>query len=149
MTTVRANGIDLYYEIHGSGEPAVLIQGLGANITGWDLQLEPLSRQYQLIAFDNRGAGRSEKPDEAYSIHQMADDTAAPTEELGIQTAPRLGISTCGTISQVLCPRHSARGGGRRLGPGPKKPSSRRTGSVTPKSSWRRRGWSIGAGPTR
>ncbi len=50
MATVSANGIDLYYEVHGSGEPAVLIQGLGANITGWDSQLEPLSKQYKLIA---------------------------------------------------------------------------------------------------
>ena len=109
MTTVRANGIDLYYEIHGSGEPAVLIQGLGANITGWDLQLEPLSRQYQLIAFDNRGAGRSEKPDEAYSIHQMADDTAALMEELGIQTAHVFGMSMGGMIAQEMYHRHRAR----------------------------------------
>ena len=109
MATVNANGIDLYYEVHGSGEPAVLIQGLGANITGWDRQLEPLSKQYKLIAFDNRGAGRSEKPDDAYSIHQMADDTAALMDELGIKTANVFGMSMGGMVAQDMYHRHRAR----------------------------------------
>jgi len=109
MATVRANGIELYYELHGTGEPAVLIQGLGANVTGWDAQLEPLSRQYQLIAFDNRGAGRSEKPDEPYSIHQMADDTAALMDELGIPTAHVFGMSMGGMVAQQMYHRHRAR----------------------------------------
>ena len=109
MTTVRANGIDLYYELHGTGEPVVLIQGLGANVTGWDSQLEPLARDYQLIAFDNRGAGRSEKPAEAYSIHQMADDTVALMDELGIPTAHVFGMSMGGMIAQDMYHRHRAR----------------------------------------
>jgi pimeloyl-ACP methyl ester carboxylesterase len=109
MATVRANGIELYYEVHGTGEPAVLIQGLGANVTGWDSQLEPLSRHYQLIAFDNRGAGRSEKPDEAYSIHQMADDTAALMDELGVPAAHVFGMSMGGMIAQDMYHRHRAR----------------------------------------
>ena len=112
MATVRVNGIELYYELHGAGEPVVLIQGLGANITGWDLQLEPLSRQYQLIAFDNRGAGRSEKPEEPYSIHQMADDTAALMDELGIESAHVVGHSMGGMLAAelaALCPHRVRR----------------------------------------
>ena len=109
MATVRANGIEIYYELHGAGEPAVLIMGLGANITAWDAQLEPLSHKYQLIAFDNRGAGRSEKPAEAYSIHQLADDTVALMDELGIQSAHVFGMSMGGMIAQEMYHRHRAR----------------------------------------
>ncbi len=109
MATVRANGIEIYYEQHGAGEPVVLIQGLGANVTGWDSQMEPLSREYRLIAFDNRGAGRSEKPAEPYSIHQMADDTAALMDDLGIQTAHVFGMSMGGMIAQEMYHRHGAR----------------------------------------
>lgn len=109
MPNVRANGIEIYYELHGAGDPVVLIMGLGANITAWDSQLEPLSREYHLIAFDNRGAGRSEKPAEAYSIHQMADDTVALMDELGIQTAHVFGMSMGGMIAQEMYHRHRPR----------------------------------------
>ncbi|HEY5625707.1 MAG TPA: alpha/beta fold hydrolase [Dehalococcoidia bacterium] len=109
MPAVRANGIEIYYELHGTGEPVVLIMGLGANITAWDSQLEPLSREYQLIALDNRGAGRSEKPAEPYSIHQMADDTAALMDELGVHTAHVFGMSMGGMIAQEMYHRHGAR----------------------------------------
>ncbi len=109
MTKVRVNGVELYYELHGSGEPVVMIMGLGANVTAWDSQLEPLSREYQLIAFDNRGAGRSEAPDEPYSIRQMADDTAALMDELGIKEAHVFGMSMGGMIAQEMHHRHRAR----------------------------------------
>ena len=74
MAFTRVNGINLYYEVHGKGEPLLLIMGLGANATGWWAQLPSFSREYRVIAFDNRGAGRSDKPNEPYSIGQMADD---------------------------------------------------------------------------
>src|SRR2546428_13679412 len=70
----RVNGVTLYYEVQGKGEPLLLIMGLGANTTGWSSQVPAFSREYQVIAFDNRGAGRSDKPNEPYSIGQMADD---------------------------------------------------------------------------
>ena len=109
MPRVRANGIELYYELHGAGEPVVMIQGLGANVTGWDSQLEALSHEFQLVAFDNRGAGRSEKPAEPYTVHQMADDTAGLMDELGIHTAHVFGMSMGGMIAQEMYHRHGAR----------------------------------------
>jgi len=109
MATVKANGIELYYEVHGAGEPLLLIMGLGANAANWHAQIPILSREFQLIAFDNRGAGRSEKPADAYSIHQMADDTAALMDQLGIQSAHVFGMSMGGMVAQELVLHYPAR----------------------------------------
>jgi len=109
MPTVRANGINIYYELHGAGEPLLLIMGLGANATAWWMQIPEFSRHYQVIAFDNRGAGRSEKPNEPYTIMQMADDADALLEELGIQSAHVFGMSLGGMIAQELALRHPER----------------------------------------
>lgn len=76
MPKVRTNGIDVYYEIHGSGAPVVLIGGLGADTFLWFRQTPELSKQFQVIVFDTRGAGQSDKPVEPYSIRMFADDTA-------------------------------------------------------------------------
>lgn len=74
MATAKINGAEIYYESHGSGEPLLLIMGLGANTTGWYAQIPAFSKEYRVIAFDNRGAGRSEKPNEAYTMTQFAAD---------------------------------------------------------------------------
>ncbi len=109
MATVKANGVELYYEVHGAGEPLLLIMGLGANAANWHAQVPVLSREFQVIAFDNRGAGRSEKPGGSYSIHQMADDSAALMEQLGIASAHVFGMSMGGMIAQELILQHPAR----------------------------------------
>lgn len=109
MATVRANGINLYYEVHGRGEPVVMIMGLGASAIAWDSQVPELAKHYQLITFDNRGSGRSEKPAEAYSISGMADDTAALMDELGIASAHVFGMSMGGMIAQEMHHRHRPR----------------------------------------
>jgi pimeloyl-ACP methyl ester carboxylesterase len=106
MGTARVNGINLYYEIHGSGEPLLLIMGLGANATGWSSQIPAFSREYQVVAFDNRGAGRSDKPNEAYSMGQMADDAHGLLNELGIESAHVFGMSLGGMVAQELTLRH-------------------------------------------
>jgi 3-oxoadipate enol-lactonase len=106
MATARLNGVNIYYEVHGSGEPLILIMGLGANATGWWAQLPYFSREYQVIAFDNRGAGRSDKPNEPYSMDQMADDAHALLDELGVGPVHVFGMSLGGMIAQELVLRH-------------------------------------------
>jgi len=106
MAFMRVNGINLYYEAHGKGEPLLLIMGLGANATGWRAQVPALSREYHVIAFDNRGAGRSDKPNEPYSVGQMADDAHALLDELGVGPAHAFGMSLGGMIAQELVLRH-------------------------------------------
>ena len=109
MPILKANGIHIYYETHGAGDPLLLIMGLGANSTAWFLQVPEFSKHYQVIAFDNRGAGRSDKPNEPYTIMQMADDAAGLMEELGMASAHVFGMSLGGMIAQELTLRHPAR----------------------------------------
>jgi pimeloyl-ACP methyl ester carboxylesterase len=108
MAFTRVNGVNLYYEVHGKGEPLLLIMGLGANTTGWSSQVPAFSRDYQVIAFDNRGAGRSDKPNEPTSMGQMADDAHGLLDELGVGPAHVFGMSLGGMIAQELALRYPA-----------------------------------------
>lgn len=109
MATTRVGDIQMYYEVHGSGEPLLLIMGLGGNAADWEMQIPYFSREYQVIAFDNRGAGRSDKPKEWYTIPQMADDAAGLLEVLGITWAHVYGMSMGGMIAQEMALRHPTR----------------------------------------
>jgi pimeloyl-ACP methyl ester carboxylesterase len=102
MPAIKVNGISMYYELHGEGIPLVLIMGLRRNLEWWYCQIPELSKQFKIIAFDNRGAGRSDKPDMEYSIRLFADDTAGLMEALGIHNAHILGVSMGGYIAQEL-----------------------------------------------
>ena len=59
MPTVRVGDISMYYVEAGTGEPLVLIMGLGGDHLAWGFQLPVFAETYRVIAFDNRGAGRS------------------------------------------------------------------------------------------
>jgi pimeloyl-ACP methyl ester carboxylesterase len=102
MPKININDCDIYYEIHGQGDPLVLIMGLRRNAEWWYRQLPALTEHFQVIVFDNRGAGRSDKPVMEYSIHLFAEDTAALMESLEIQSASVLGYSMGGYIAQEL-----------------------------------------------
>ncbi|MHB8598497.1 MAG: alpha/beta fold hydrolase [Ktedonobacteraceae bacterium] len=106
MPTVKVNDIHVYYEIHGEGEPLVLIAGLSTDITAYVRIIGELSQTYRVIAFDNRGAGRTDKPDIPYSIEMMANDTAGLLNTLGIEQAHMLGISLGGRIAVDLTLRY-------------------------------------------
>ena len=112
MTWARAtDGIRLHYETIGrhGAPPVLMIQGLGTDKHGWDLQRLALAPRYRTIALDNRGAGRSDKPDGAYSLEQMADDAVAVLDHAGIESAHVVGASMGGAISQVLALRYPER----------------------------------------
>ncbi len=108
MSKAKIDGIELYYETHGSEGPhLMLICGLGSHVDTWDLELvDALSRDTRLILFDNRGAGRSDKPDTEYSMRMFADDAANLLEALGVDRAFILGASMGGMIAQEFALRH-------------------------------------------
>ena len=107
MPKVQANGINLYYETRGGGFPLLMIYGLGGNLLGWREELlSLLADRYRLLLFDNRGVGRSDKPEGPYSMAMMADDAAGLLESLGIERAHVFGISMGGMIAQELALRH-------------------------------------------
>jgi pimeloyl-ACP methyl ester carboxylesterase len=102
MPKKNVNGIEIYYELHGRGDFLVLIMGLRRNIEWWYRQLPALSAQFQVLVFDNRGAGRTDKPAMEYSIRLFADDTALLMKSLKIESAHVLGVSMGGYIAQEL-----------------------------------------------
>src|SRR5260221_8728121 len=87
MPYVKVNDIQMYCEMHGDGEPLVVILGLGTDVSEWDGIIRWLTEKYKVLAFDNRGAGRTDKPDIPYSIEMMADDTAGVLPAPGRQAA--------------------------------------------------------------
>jgi len=102
MPRRKVNDIEIFYEIHGDGNPVVLIMGLRRNTEWWYCQIPTLSKHFKVLAFDNRGAGRTEKPKLDYSIRLFADDTAGLIESLGMKKAHILGLSMGGYIAQEL-----------------------------------------------
>jgi 3-oxoadipate enol-lactonase len=100
---LNAGDIRIYYEIHGQGEPLLLIMGLGGHTLDWGCVLpQQLSRYYRVLMFDNRGAGRSQQPSGPYSIAQMAWDTSSLMDRLGVEKAHVFGVSMGGMIAQQL-----------------------------------------------
>ncbi len=116
MSKAKINDIEMYYEVHGptslpegQAEPLLLIMGIGANATSWEMQIPDFSREYRVIAFDNRGAGRSDKPQSPYTMPQMADDAVGLLDHLGIGSAHVFGMSMGGMIAQELTLRYPQR----------------------------------------
>ncbi len=102
MPTVQVNDISIYYEMHGQGEVLVFIGGLGTDISEYAGMINWLATKYQVLAFDNRGTGRTDKPDIPYSIEMMATDTARLMQTLGLRQANILSISLGGRIALAL-----------------------------------------------
>ena len=102
MPEVKSNGIELYYEIHGAGQPLVLISGLGYSSWQWHRMVPFLAEHFQVITFDNRGVGRSDKPAGPYTAQMLAADTVGLLDALGIDKAIICGHSMGGFIAQAL-----------------------------------------------
>ena len=111
MPFADVNGIRLYHEAFGEGPPLLLILGLGADISEYSALIQQLGRHCRVIAFDNRGAGRSDKPDSAYTIELMAGDAAGLMAAVGLSHASVLGISLGGRIAIELALGHPERVG--------------------------------------
>ena len=102
MPVIAANQLNLYYEINGAGQPVVLIHGLGSSTRDWEAQVPALSDTYQVITFDLRGHGRSDKPAGPYQMSQYAADLAGLLGALGLASAHIVGISLGGAVALQL-----------------------------------------------
>jgi pimeloyl-ACP methyl ester carboxylesterase len=109
MPSAHVNGIKLYYEISGSGEPLVLIAGIGYDVWYWQRMLPGLSRHFRVIALDNRGIGRSDKPPGPYSAQLMANDSVGLLDALDIPQAHLFGHSMGCFIAQAMALDHPQR----------------------------------------
>ncbi len=99
----------MYYETHGAGDPLLLINGLGSDSSEWLFQLPAFAGHFRVVAFDNRGSGRSESPPGPYTTAEMADDAAALLSHLGANRSHVLGVSLGGMIAQEVALRHPRR----------------------------------------
>jgi 3-oxoadipate enol-lactonase len=112
MPRIYANGVELYYELHGpEGAPLlVLNNGILMNAAGsWIFQTQALSKHYRLLQYDCRGQGQSQHPDSPYTMELHADDLAALLTELGYQGAHIAGISYGGEVGQAFALKYPER----------------------------------------
>jgi pimeloyl-ACP methyl ester carboxylesterase len=104
MTATGA--IELSYAERGTGAPLILIMGLGADRSAWELHVQAYERRFRCIVVDNRGVGLSPKPTGPYSTAEMADDYARVIAALELGRVRVVGISMGGAIAQELALRH-------------------------------------------
>ena len=98
---VRVDDIDIYFELYGQGDPLVLIAGTGISCAPWRIfQVPEFSKYYQLLIYDHRGLGRSDKPDMPYTTRLFAKDCAGLMDALGIKKAHVMGHSMGGRVAQ-------------------------------------------------
>ncbi|MBO0938891.1 alpha/beta hydrolase [Fibrella sp. HMF5335] len=107
MPHVTTNGISLYYDERGAGEPLLLIMGITAPGSVWQKHADYWQQNFRCIMPDNRGVGRSDKPAGPYTTAQMADDYAGLIDQLGLGKVRVVGVSMGSTIAQQLALRHA------------------------------------------
>jgi pimeloyl-ACP methyl ester carboxylesterase len=101
--------VKIYWDELGSGEPLLLINGLGTSSHLWHRSRPVFANHYRTIALDNRGVGRSDVPAGIYSIASMAADASAVLDAAGVETAHVFGVSLGGMIAQELTLLHPQR----------------------------------------
>jgi pimeloyl-ACP methyl ester carboxylesterase len=126
MAEIEVNGVTLYYEEHGTGQPILCIHGTGSSTALWRQPAFELARHGRVVVYDRRGFGLSERPEPFITdVHQQADDAAALIQSLGLGPALVIGRSHGGEIAVDLTLRHPAlvralallEGGGMSLSP--------------------------------
>ena len=109
MPTVKANGIDIYYEQQGEGPPLVLIPYLAADQACYAFQVGEYAKHFTCFTVDLRGAGLSGKPEGSYTTSLLADDVAAFMQAVGLDSAHVAGLSLGAATGMWLAARHPAR----------------------------------------
>lgn len=100
------NGIKMYYEIYGQGEPLLMIHGNGGSISNFENQIPYFSKKYKVIAVDSRAQGKSEDLQDSLSFEMMADDFSVLLDKLHIDSCYVLGWSDGGINGLLLAMRH-------------------------------------------
>ncbi|MCP4141979.1 MAG: alpha/beta fold hydrolase [Chloroflexi bacterium] len=99
MPMLQTKSLQTYYEISGEGETLVFVHGLGSSSQDWKFQRDFFSKSFQVIAYDVRGHGQSEKPKGPYSVPLFAKDLAELLNELNVEKAHIVGLSMGGWIA--------------------------------------------------
>jgi pimeloyl-ACP methyl ester carboxylesterase len=115
-TYIEANGLRVYYEAYGEGEPLLLLHGGTATSRSWASHLPAFTEHFRVFAPDSRGHGRTDNPTGELGYHLMADDVAALIKALGLQRPLVLGYSDGGQIALELGMRYPGMAGALVLG---------------------------------
>ena len=107
--TENINGVDLYFEVHGAGEPLLLLHGFSGCSQDWSMLIPQWEDRFQLIIPDLRGHGRSSNPSATFRFSEAAADIIALLDRLGVGTVKGLGISGGGNVLLHLATRQPAR----------------------------------------
>lgn len=100
------NGLNMYYEIHGAGEPVVVLHGAFMSIDSMGMIVQPLAETRQVIAVELQGHGRTNDVDRPLTYEQMADDVAALMAEIGVDKADLFGYSMGANTALQVAVRH-------------------------------------------
>lgn len=103
---IATNGIDTHYTVDGDGPWLVFSHSLACDVRMWKPQIEAFSKRYKVLCYDTRGHGGSSAPAGAYTLDQLADDTRALFDGLGIKSCHWVGLSMGGMIGQTFALRH-------------------------------------------
>jgi pimeloyl-ACP methyl ester carboxylesterase len=103
--SIDVNGVRLYYELHGSGEPLVLVHGSWGDARNWRFVVPGLAESFRVVVYDRRGHSRSERPDTPGSVDEDGDDLAALLEALDLAPAHVVTNSYGGNIALRLATR--------------------------------------------
>ncbi|MDV2884528.1 alpha/beta hydrolase [Alkalihalophilus pseudofirmus] len=109
MPTCNVNNVELYYEVHGEGEPIIFTHGASWNHKLWDPQVEYFSNHYQVIVWDVRGHGKSTLPPGRIDTEDLSRDLIGLLDHLGIEKATLCGLSMGGHISIQTAIRYPQR----------------------------------------
>jgi len=111
MPKLNRNGVELYYEVHGSGIPLLLTHGYSSSSHMWEGQVAPFSKHYKLITWDMRGHGKTDYPEDqaAYSEAETVADMAAILDAVGAKQAIIGGLSLGGYMSLAFQLAHPER----------------------------------------
>ncbi len=110
MPKINVNDVNINYEVYGDGDPLIFIPGIVSNIYEYKKILTPLSKHFKLIAVDNRGTGKSDKPKlPKYTIEMMADDVIGVMDNLKLEKVHVIGISMGGNVAISLYCRNPKR----------------------------------------
>ena len=105
MPHAEVNGLRLFHDERGEGEPLLCVMGLASDHQAWGLQQEAFSEHYRTIVFDNRDVGASTLAEDDYEIADLADDTVALADHLGLDRFHLLGISLGSCVAQHVALR--------------------------------------------
>jgi 3-oxoadipate enol-lactonase len=109
MAFLQNQGAKIYWDEQGSGDPILLIMGLGYPSYLWHRTRPALKERYRTIALDNRGSGQSDAPAGPYTIAMMASDAAAALDAAGVERTHVFGLSMGGMIAQEFALQYPAR----------------------------------------